>query len=137
MAASTAKRSRLVIDLTGDADDELLNGSSTCDGSNQFTTVPLSDTFRPSPVLASVDPPAKRVKLNDHQKIATASGDVLLAYANVAAQNAARFDASIRETVLRDKVSNNHTECSYSTRLLGAHGREASHSGRRSKDWFG
>lgn len=77
MAASTAKRPRLVIDLTDDGDAD--------------------STIK------------KRVKVEDHSKVIVGIEDKLLECADIVAQYATKQDASVREPVLRSKVSISRT----------------------------
>lgn len=92
-----------VIDLTEDDDDD--------DQQHALPILPPSSTSKPpayeSPASnASIEPPAKRVRLTQGQHhAATIASATLFEYAKAAARQAAKEDPHVREAVLRQKVS--------------------------------
>lgn len=92
-----------VIDLTGDDDDHNTQQAP-------YILPPSSTSRSPAYELpasnASVEPPAKRVKLAQGQHhAATIASATLFEYAKAAARQAAKDDPHVKETVLRQKVS--------------------------------
>lgn len=100
--SSSNNRGPEVIDLTGDDDDD--------DQQHAPPILPPSSASK-SPAYespasnASIEPPAKRVKLAQGQDPATIASATLFEYAKAAARQAAKEDPHVREAVLRQKVS--------------------------------